>query len=136
MLEKSMKIGIVGLGLIGGSYAQALTDQGFEVGAVDVREEAIRYASERGWIRHGRSEADAEYLGQFDLIVFALYPKTFLEWLRRNQDSLKPGALLTDVTGVKGGVIQTVQEMLRGDLEFIGAHPMAGREFSGVEYAK
>ena len=136
MLEKSMKIGIVGLGLIGGSYAQALTDQGFEVGAVDVREEAIRYASERGWIRHGRSDADAEYLGQFDLIVFALYPKTFLEWLRRNQDSLKPGALLTDVTGVKGGVIQTVQEMLRGDLEFIGAHPMAGREFSGVEYAK
>ncbi len=135
MLETTMKIGIIGLGLMGGSYARALTDAGFEVGAVDIREDAIRFALDRGWIRHGTSRPEADYLGQFDLLVFALYPSTFLAWLGQHQDGLKPGALLTDVTGVKGGVIQAVQEMLREDLEFIGAHPMAGREFSGVEYA-
>ena len=48
---------------------------------------------------------------------------------------LKPGALITDVTGVKGCIVDTVQTMLRSDVEFIAAHPMAGRERSGVEYA-
>ena len=134
-LDTSWKIGIVGLGLMGGSYARALSEQGYEVGALDLREEAVRFALEKGWIAHGRSEPDAEWLGQFDLLVFALYPDAFLSWLESYQHLLKPGALLTDVTGVKGRVIGRVQEMLRPDLEFIGAHPMAGREKSGVEYA-
>ena len=58
-----------------------------------------------------------------------------MDWIRRYQDFLKPGAVLTDVTGVKRSVVPAVQEMLRSDLEFVPAHPMAGRERSGVEYA-
>jgi prephenate dehydrogenase len=58
-----------------------------------------------------------------------------VDWIRRYQDFLKPGAVLTDVTGVKRSVVPVVQEMLRSDLEFVPAHPMAGRERSGVEYA-
>ena len=72
---------------------------------------------------------------RFDIVVFALYPHIFLSWIERYQDCLKPGALLTDVTGVKGAVVYKVQEMLRPDLEFVGAHPMAGREVYGVENA-
>ena len=130
------KILIVGLGLMGGSYAQALSAQGYEVGAMARRQETIDYALQHGMIRHGRVEIDPDYLAQFDLVVFALYPHIFLTWLQENQRYLHPGALLTDVTGVKGSVVYEVQRMLRPDLEYIGAHPMAGREVSGVENAR
>ncbi len=135
-LNTDKKILIVGLGLIGGSYAEALSDAGYEVGAVDVRAEAIDYALKKGIIRHGKSHADGDYIGKFDLIIFALYPNIFINWIKENQCFIKSGALLTDVTGVKGSVVYEVQSILRDDLEFIGAHPMAGRETSGVENAK
>lgn len=135
-LNKDMKILIVGLGLIGGSYAQALSEKGYEVGAIDKSREAIDYALEKGYIASGSTEVASEYVGKFDLIVFALYPHTFVEWIEKNQDCFKSGAVITDVTGVKGGVVEKVQSVLRGDVEFISAHPMAGRECSGVENAK
>lgn len=135
-LNKDMKILIVGLGLIGGSYAQALSEIGYEVGAIDKSKEAIDFALEQGYIASGSTKVDVEYVGKFDLIVFALYPHTFVEWIEKNQDCFKSGAVITDVTGVKGGVVEKVQSVLRGDVEFISAHPMAGRECSGVENAK
>ena len=135
MLDRNMKICIVGLGLMGGSYARGLTELGFEVGAVDCNAESIAYALERGWIRHGVSEVTPEYIGRFDLMIFALYPHTFLEWLEQYQQYLKAGIRITDVTGVKSCVVYEVQAMLRSDLEYIAAHPMAGRERSGVQYA-
>lgn len=134
-LDKNKKILIVGLGLIGGSYAEALTAQGFEVGAVARRGETIEYALDHGLIAHGTTEPDKEYLGRFDLIVFGLYPKQLLEWLDKYQSFFKENALITDVAGVKGSIVYKVQEMLRSDIEFIGAHPMAGKEVSGVENA-
>lgn len=134
--NKNTKILIVGLGLMGGSYAQALSEQGFEVGAIARRQETIDFALEKGWISHGYSAIDEDYIGRFDLIVFSLYPHIFLDWIKENQNCIKSGALLTDVTGVKRSVVYTVQDMLRDDLEFIGAHPMAGREKSGIEYAE
>ena len=129
------KILIVGLGMIGGSYAQKLSALGFEVGALARRQETLDFALEHGYIAHGQTEVTREYVSQFALIVFALYPKAFVDWVKRYQDYIKPGAILTDVTGVKRAVVPAVQGMLRPDLEFVPAHPMAGRERSGVEYA-
>lgn len=134
-LDTSKKILIVGLGLMGGSYAKALSEKGYEVGAVTPQQSSIDYALAHGIIAHGATEVKAEYVGQFDIVVFALYPKLFIEWVENYQHFLKNGAILTDVTGVKGEVVYPVQELLRDDLEFIGAHPMAGRELSGVENA-
>lgn len=133
--DKNLKVLIVGLGLIGGSYAQGLSSHGCEVGAIDKKQSSIDYALKHGFIRHGKTENDPEYIARFDLIVFALYPHIFIDWIANNQKHIKSGALLTDVTGVKGGVVDEVQAILRPDLEFIGAHPMAGREVSGVEHA-
>ncbi len=130
------KILIVGLGLMGGSYAQALTAKGFEVGAIDISEKAVGYALDNGIISHGTTHADAEYLSQFDIIIFSLYPHTFVDWIEKNQHFLKKGAMLTDVTGVKSCIVYKIQDILRDDLEFIAAHPMAGRESSGVENAR
>ncbi|MCQ2438908.1 MAG: prephenate dehydrogenase [Oscillospiraceae bacterium] len=134
-LDKNTKILIVGLGLMGGSYAEALSDQGYEVGALARRQETIDYALRKGLIRHGRAEIDPAYIAQFDLLVFALYPRVFLSWLEENQQYIRPGALITDVTGVKGSIVYQIQDTLRSDLEFIPAHPMAGREVYGVENA-
>lgn len=135
-LNKDMKILIVGLGLIGGSYAEALSKKGYEVGAIDQKQEAIDFALRKGYIASGKTSVDKDYVGKFDIVVFALYPHAFVEWIEKYQNCLKSGAIVTDVTGVKGGVVYDVQNALREDVEFIAAHPMAGRECSGVENAK
>ena len=135
-LDKDKKILIVGLGLIGGSYAVALSQNDWEVGAIDPDPQAIAFAEKTGFIRHGRTEPEAEYVGKFDIVVFALYPHVLLEWLEKYGPWLRDGALATDVTGVKSGVVEKAQALLFPRVEFIGAHPMAGREVSGVENAR
>ena len=124
---------IVGLGLMGGSYAKALKRLGFRVTAISRRWETIDYAMENGIIDYGSAETDEKLIGEADAVIFALYPEVFKQWIRDNQHLLKSGALLTDVTGVKKCIVYDIQEMLRPDLEFIAAHPMAGREVYGVE---
>lgn len=132
---KDVKFLIVGLGLIGGSYAEALTDLGYEVGAITRQQKSIDYAKEKGIISSGQTEVTPEYVSRFDVIVFALYPKVLLEWLEKYQGYIKDGAVLTDVTGVKTPVVYKIQDMLRPGIEFVGAHPMAGKEVYGVENA-
>lgn len=134
-LTNDMRVLIVGLGLMGGSYAKALTKKGYHVSAITRNPSTIAYALEKGIIAEGSAEIDPRLIGSADLLVFALYPQTFMDWLRSNQQYLKPGAILTDVTGVKCGVVYAVQELLRPDVEFIAAHPMAGKEVCGVENA-
>ena len=129
------KVLIVGLGMIGGSYAQKLSSLGFEVGALARRQQTLDFALEKGYIAHGQTEVTREYVSRFDIVIFALYPHAFVEWIRQYQDYIRPGAVITDVTGVKRSIVPTIQEMLRPDLEFVPAHPMAGCERSGVEYA-
>ena len=126
---------IVGLGLLGGSYAMGLTRAGCTVTAVDIRAESIRYALDHDLIVEGTADDPAPLLQKADAVVLGLYPQALVEWLRENQAHLKPGALITDVCGVKGGIVETIQEFLRPDVEVIASHPMAGREVSGVEYA-
>ena len=134
-LNNETKILIVGLGVIGGGYAEALSNQGFDVSCITKEQKDIDYAIERGMIKFGTTEVDPELIQKSDLIVFALYPTVFIEWIEKYQGLFKPGTLITDVTGVKSSVVSTVQSILRDDVEFISAHPMAGRERSGVEFA-
>ncbi|MGM9597294.1 MAG: prephenate dehydrogenase [Eubacteriales bacterium] len=134
-LDKNKKILVVGLGLIGGSYAAALSRNGFEVGAIDRDPDAIGYALDAGYIRHGSVTAEPDYIGGFDIVVFALYPSVLLDWVEKNARFFKKGALITDVTGVKSGIVFRIQELLPPGTEFVGAHPMAGREVSGVTNA-
>ncbi len=132
MLDTRKKILIIGLGLIGGSYAKALRKLGFRISAITLNQSDIDYAIENGIIDEGFTEPSEENLGEAELIIFALYPKIFMEWIEKYQHLLKNGALLTDVTGVKSSVVYKIQEMLRPDVEFIAAHPMAGKEVYGV----
>ena len=133
IVDVSKKILIVGLGLLGGSYARALKRFGFHISAITLEQSAIDFAVREGMIDEGSTELDEKIIGEADLVIFALYPHIFVDWIRQNQHLLKSGALITDVTGVKRSIVYQIQEMLRGDVEFVAAHPMAGREVSGVE---
>ncbi len=134
-LTHQTEILIVGLGVIGGGYARALTDKGYRVACITKEQKDVDYAMERGMISQGYTQVDAEIVGRADLVILALYPTVMLDWLESYQSYFKSGAVITDVTGVKGLIVDRVQSMLREDVEFIAAHPMAGRERSGVEYS-
>lgn len=133
MLDTSKKILIVGLGLIGGSYARGFKKLGFFVEAITRSQSSIDYALANGIIDKGAVTPEKEMIGEADLIVIALYPHIFVEWIEQNKDAFKPGALITDVTGIKGAIVYQIQELLPPTVEFIPAHPMAGREVYGVE---
>jgi len=133
IVDVSKKILIVGLGLLGGSYARVLKRFGFTVNAITLEQSSIDYALKEGMIDEGSTQVDPRLVGEADLVIFALYPHVFVQWIEQNQHLLKSGALITDVTGVKGSIVYKIQDMLRSDVEFVAAHPMAGREVSGVE---
>ncbi len=132
-LIKDVNFLIVGLGLLGGSYAKGLKKIGFRVSAITKNADDIAYALENNIIDEGTTEISSEIIGKADVVIFALYPHIFVEWVKTNQQYFKKGAVITDVTGVKGSVVDAVQSVLREDVEFIAAHPMAGKEVSGVK---
>ena len=134
-LTKDTKILIIGLGVIGGGYAAALTEKGYSVGCITKEQKDIDYALERNMIKFGTTKVDPSIIQAADLIIFALYPTVFIEWIGKYQHLFKPNTLITDVSGVKSTVVDKIQSMLRDDVEFISAHPMAGRERSGVEFS-
>ena len=124
---------IVGLGLIGGSYAKALKRLGYHISAIDKNSESIEYALKEKIIDEGSVSIDEDIISSADAVIFALYPNVFKKWIYDNQKYFKPGVLITDVTGVKSCVVYDIQNILREDAEFIAAHPMAGREVYGVK---
>lgn len=133
IVDTSKKILIVGLGLLGGSYAKALKRFGFHISAITKDRSSIDYALKENIIDEGSTQLDEKIISEADLVIFALYPHVFVQWIEENQSLLKSGALITDVTGVKRSIVYKIQDMLRPDVEFVAAHPMAGREVSGVE---
>lgn len=124
---------IVGLGLMGGSYAKALKRIGYHLMAIDSSNESIQFALENKIIDEGSDFPEPELIKKADVIIFALYPHVFSEWIKNNQNYFKSNIKITDVTGVKSSIVYEIQEILRDDVEFISAHPMAGREVYGVQ---
>ena len=120
---------------MGGSYAKALKKGGYTVNAITKEPSDAEYAMEHGLADRVETKVDKQLVGNADLIIFALYPHIFLEWITENQHLIKSGAVITDVTGVKGCIVDKIQSILRSDVEFIAAHPMAGRERSGIKYS-
>lgn len=134
-LNKKANILIVGLGLMGGSYGMSLMKQGYSVKAISRRQATIDYAVEHKIIEEGTIEIDEDLVSQADFVVFALYPKVFVQWIRDHGQLFKKGALITDVTGIKVPIVYEIQDLLEDGVEFIPSHPMAGREVYGVENA-
>ncbi|MEQ8153287.1 MAG: prephenate dehydrogenase [Clostridiaceae bacterium] len=130
-----MKITIVGLGVIGGSFALALKDlQEHEVYGIDNNEETLRKAEASGMIKEG-SVTGEEFIRESDLIIIGLYPSLVLDFLRKHKDNFKKGAIITDVTGIKETFIKEALEIIPDYVDFVFGHPMAGREKKGIDFA-
>lgn len=134
-VNSNKKVLIVGLGLMGGSYAKALSKKGYSVRAITLDKADIDYSVAEGFLEDGTTEVSEEYIHWADIIVFSLYPHTFIEWLKKYGNLIKKGTLCTDVTGVKSCVVSEAQALMPEGVEFIAAHPMAGRERSGVRHS-
>ncbi|MBE6717936.1 MAG: prephenate dehydrogenase [Ruminococcaceae bacterium] len=132
-IDVTKKFLIVGLGLLGGCYAMALKKKGYTVYAITKDQKDIDYAIENNLIDEGSVHIDEKLIGSADIIVFALYPHIFKEWIKENGHLINQGTVITDVTGVKSCIVYEIQAMLKKGVEFIAAHPMAGREVSGVQ---
>lgn len=129
------KILVVGMGLIGGSLAMAL--QGFEdyevVGVVRSQSTYAK-AVERKAAHRLTFDAPSELPGA-DIVILALDPAGIMGFLRVNRDRFKPGSLVLDVCGVKSAITEAA-ECLPPEVDFIGCHPMAGKEVSGIDHAE
>lgn len=130
-----MTVGIVGLGLIGGSLARSIkvhTD--FEVLGMDINPQTILKANLLGAIDGTLTE---DNLARCDVVLVALYPATIVTWITEHQDAFRPGAWVIDCGGVKEAVCTPLNALAQGKpWHYCGGHPMAGREFSGFRYAK
>ena len=130
----SGRIVIVGLGLIGGSLALALEGfEGYELVGVDVSQPTLRYASEHG-VAHRLTDKAGTVIGEADVVMLALHPQGIVDFLAEHRAHFKPGALVADVCGVKSAILEAAK-VLPDTVDFIGCHPMAGTEFSGIEHA-
>jgi len=128
------KFVIVGLGLIGGSMALALKGfEDFTIVGVDVSQPTLRFAREHG-VGDAVTEDAAAAVEGADVVMLCLHPQGILDFLETYKDRFKPGSLVTDVCGVKSAIMAGAR-VLPETVDFIGCHPMAGTEFSGVEHA-
>lgn len=130
-----MKILIVGLGVIGGSFAMALKAAGYEdVYGIDNNLSTLSKAEELGIIKKGYVDA-GEIVGAADLIILAIYPMLIKRFIEKNRNLFKSGAIVTDTTGIKKLFIDDILNILPPGIDFIFGHPMAGREKRGIDYA-
>jgi prephenate dehydrogenase len=130
-----MNIVIVGLGVIGGSFAQALNEKtSHTVLGVDRNPDTIRKALSQGIIAEGDTDPKV-LLPQGDLTILAVYPQDVPTFLAENGGFLKPGSVLTDVSGIKGPLCRELDAHLARGVDFVLGHPMAGREKEGIDFA-
>ena len=127
-----MIITVVGLGLIGGSFCKAIkTKTSHTCLGYDINEDVLSQALKAGAIDNICTDFSSS-----DLTIVCLYPHDTIEFLRKNAGSFKKDSIVIDTCGVKKSIVDSVSEnLLENDVTFIGAHPMAGREFSGFEYS-
>ncbi len=129
-----MKIAVVGLGLIGGSFCKAISARtNHTVWGMNRSKEVIEKAIACGAIR---KECSLEELSECDLVILGYHPELTISFLNENAHYLPKNGIVMDTCGVKKSIIEkTKQTLLQNGIRFVGVHPMAGREFSGFDYA-
>jgi prephenate dehydrogenase len=131
------KIAIVGMGLIGGSIGMAVRKKHLaeEVMGIARRKESLEKALEKGAIDKGATETEDSFKDA-DLVIVALPVGVIPETIRQMVPYLKPGCIITDVGSTKKNIVDTIDSFLPERLCFIGSHPLAGSEKSGIDSAR
>lgn len=128
-----MTVGVVGLGLIGGSFAKAYDEAGHRVLAFDTNRSVFEFSKLSGEVS---GELDAQTAAQCDLILICVYPHAAVEWLQTMAPHLKKGQLVLDCCGTKKTVCSAGFQLAEEyGFVFVGGHPMAGTHHSGYKYA-
>lgn len=130
-----MKIGIIGLGLIGGSLGRTIVKKREdEVYAFDISNKAMLDGKLLSAYHHQLGE---ENVSEMDMVIFCLYPNALEDALNKYCPLLKDGCIVLDCSGNKRRIVNQMQRLSKkfDNLNFISAHPMAGREFSGVTHS-
>lgn len=125
---------IIGLGVVGGSFALALSKIGYTVYGADIDPESCRSALQRGAVAQAAGEADA-FLATSDLIIMALYPAQIKDYIANHIDKIRTGTVIIDVAGLKSHFTEEIESVLPNGVEFVFCHPMAGREKRGFAFA-
>ncbi len=125
-----MNVFIVGLGLIGGSYAEGLSDAGHRVYAYDIRDEVLEEGKNLGLIE---KDNGIDRLSEADLVVLALYPKDNVRFIETHKNRLRQGQVVTDVSGTKREIVSLIEKALPAKIRYISHHPMAGKAVGGFE---
>ncbi|HAX02777.1 MAG: hypothetical protein A2Y45_04690 [Tenericutes bacterium GWC2_34_14] len=123
-----MKIFIVGLGLIGASYAEGLHQAGHHVFGYDRDNHILNEAKKLHLIDE---DSSLERIKDVDLLILALYPKDNVEFIKTHQTCFKPGLIVTDVSGTKAWMMNEIEKHMPEGITYTSTHPMAGRETSG-----
>ena len=129
-----MTVGILGLGLIGGSLARAYSIAGHTVYAADKDESILSFAQLAGAVDAPLTEGN---LPECELILLAIYPEGSAAWLTQNASCIAKSALVLDCCGVKQQICKVCFPLAEQfGFTFIGGHPMAGTQFSGFKYSR
>lgn len=129
-----MIVGILGLGLIGGSLARAYTKAGHTVYATDKNTSILEFAQLAGVIS---SELTSANIPQCDLILLSIYADASATWLESNAEYISPSTLVLDCCGIKDGICKRCFPLAeKFGFTFVGGHPMAGSHFSGFKYSR
>ena len=129
-----MNVGILGLGLIGGSAAKAYTAAGHTVLAFDPDEAILSFAAISGAIQETLTR---ENISKCSLILLAAYPQACIRWLEENAAHVSPAALVLDLGGIKEEICRRCFPLAHEHgFTFVGGHPMAGSHFSGFKYSR
>lgn len=130
----AMKIGIVGLGLIGGSLAKSIKkNTPHSVYGLDIDKASVAGALAQEAID---DEITTHELGSCDVVFICLHPQQTIDFILTNKDNFRKGGIVADTCGVKAAIVDACEAPLKdAGVTFIGCHPMAGREFSGFAYS-
>lgn len=135
MKDLDFNITIVGLGLIGGSLAMALNELNPKnIWGIDIDNNTLNYAKSLEIIGEGYVNPKIP-LSKSDIVIICLYPNDTIQFIKDNIEYFKDGAIITDTAGIKNKLVKEIGSFLPKDLEYIGGHPMAGKEYNGIKNA-
>lgn len=133
-----MVITIVGIGVIGGSYALSLEKFRDNIYGIDINKKSLDIAKEFGIIKDGSlssSKESIEIIKNTDLLIICVYPNKIKDFIEEYKEYFKESLIITDVVGIKEVYMNDIINLLPKGVDFVFAHPMAGREKKGLEYA-
>jgi prephenate dehydrogenase len=129
-----MNIGIVGLGLIGGTYAKSLRKYPYKLYGIDIDGETIEFALNNDIIDYGTTDPKS-VLKELDIVFICLYPGDAIKFIQKHIMDFKRDAIISDVVGIKRKMVDALDVYKNDEVEFVFAHPIAGKEKIGINYS-